>query len=1160
MNEIQEENFSGQAQRKTKYFYIDAVAYLDKRMLRLVKRVEVYNAGNAMAAKTIFTYDDYAAMGGMEFYNMPTNPYPPNHDANFNQNLTIRGNVTGVETFSSISPSVSTIKYSKYDIFGNIVEAQVSCCGVKSAHFGTTSGSATLYSQPDFLTDGRDGITPFLKTSYQYNFYTGLVNQMTDANNQTTTFEYDAALRPLRLTLPTGTTTETKFDKAANGTDLLPYTDKVSYTDAGGIPKTITTKSWFDGAGHTLRKGTGQGSSPTSYDAVKLVYDSLGRAIRQSNPYLGNLNGDGSPQHWTVNTYDDLGRTIEITLPDGQKVLTDYNGAEITITDQVGRKRKSEVDALGRLIKLTEQDPATGSLSVLTTYSYDTFNNLTQVNQGNQTRTFQYDALSRPVLQNTPEEGTVTFTYTDFNSVLKRVDSRNVETHYSYDDLNRLKQVWYTGPGGNDSGTVRPPLPAGVEPTADVIIQYRTTAPGNGQVSRTDDSAGYETYIYDSFGRPTSMSRVITGSSATYTTAYEYNQIGQQTSITYPSGKKVRANYDARGRLIGLDKMNGPTVALSYMSQMQYNVSGQVEGLTLGNGIVEDYNYSAQRLQLDSQSATKGAATLMSLNYNYSASAGASGAATTSGNSGQLMSVSGTINGQGRNQTFTYDNLGRLKTSVGWAAGQTRRYEYDRWGNRTGMWDSISGGNQLQSVTLQQQTAGVPNNRVAAVNGLSQVYDIAGNLISDGEHNYSYDAENRLVKVDNGSSAVYSYDSANRRVKRQTPQGTTYYIWEGGAVIAEYTDSEPQGAGGVKYYLADRLSTKMMTNSTGGVLGTQDHLPFGEEAGAFGEVEKRQFTNYERDDETETDYAINRQYSHKTGRFMRPDPAAGSVANPQSLNRYAYAGNDPINSSDPLGLFTWPCIIDGINQPCQLALSIIQSGAFSSASISLNGSTQTINRADFSKFIPSNSEPVWDPELNSYVVDFGTIWFDYKGYEAAIQRFQAWVINATGGALSGFGTSLLYATAFENRISGTGQARLGRPRPKWPFWDRSFHFDGPHGNVSYPHFNAEFGPFRRFNHARIPSSLYRLGSTTALKTIGRGTVIVGVGLDIYDIATASPGSDRNRAIGGALGGWGGAALGAAIGSAIAPGIGTVIGGVIGGFFGSLGGQYAGKKF
>jgi RHS repeat-associated protein len=59
---------------------------------------------------------------------------------------------------------------------------------------------------------------------------------------------------------------------------------------------------------------------------------------------------------------------------------------------------------------------------------------------------------------------------------------------------------------------------------------------------------------------------------------------------------------------------------------------------------------------------------------------------------------------------------------------------------------------------------------------------------------------------------------------------------------------------------------------------------------------------YERDSETATDYAVNRQYNQSVGRFNQADPMSGSLETPQSLNRFAYVQNDPINSADPLGL------------------------------------------------------------------------------------------------------------------------------------------------------------------------------------------------------------------------------------------------------------------
>src|SRR5262249_31985663 len=219
-----------------------------------------------------------------------------------------------------------------------------------------------------------------------------------------------------------------------------------------------------------------------------------------------------------------------------------------------------------------------------------------------------------------------------------------------------------------------------------------------------------------------------------------------------------------------------------------YNNASQMTSFNLANGVNETYGYDAQRLQMTSQTATKGASTLMSLTYSYSASAGASGTGTTAGNSGQLMSTTGTINGASRNQTFTYDTLARLVTAAGWAAGTNRRFAYDRWGNRTGMWDAVSGGTQLQSIAIASP-GGTPNNRISTVNGINYTYDFSGNCTGDGLHTYAYDGEGRQASVDSGTTSSSAYDSNNWRVKKVAGGVTTHYVWEGAQVIAEYNGS-----------------------------------------------------------------------------------------------------------------------------------------------------------------------------------------------------------------------------------------------------------------------------------------------------------------------------------------------------------------------------------
>jgi RHS repeat-associated protein len=216
-------------------------------------------------------------------------------------------------------------------------------------------------------------------------------------------------------------------------------------------------------------------------------------------------------------------------------------------------------------------------------------------------------------------------------------------------------------------------------------------------------------------------------------------------------------------------------------------------------------------------------------------------------------------------------------------------------------------------------TASVANNRLASVNAVSYSYDASGNLTNDGTHTYQYDGQGRQVSVDSGAAATSVYDANNWRVKKVAGGVTVHCVWAGSQVIAEYNAStggliaeyvyagsrmvaREQG-GLLRYYHQDRLSTRLISDASGAVMGTEDHLPFGEEAGVVGESEKHRFTTYERDSESNTDQAINRQHQFTTGRFMQADPMQGSLSNPQSLNRYTYALDDPINLNDPLGLY-----------------------------------------------------------------------------------------------------------------------------------------------------------------------------------------------------------------------------------------------------------------
>src|ERR1017187_1000625 len=91
----------------------------------------------------------------------------------------------------------------------------------------------------------------------------------------------------------------------------------------------------------------------------------------------------------------------------------------------------------------------------------------------------------------------------------------------------------------------------------------------------------------------------------------------------------------------------------------------------------------------------------------------------------------------------------------------------------------------------------------------------------------------------------------------------------------------------------------------GSVEGSYTSLPFGDGFSVSGtDADPYHFAMLDHDSESYTDHAQFRQYSNEQGRWHSPDPYSGSYdpGDPQSMNRYAYAGNSPLGAIDPLGL------------------------------------------------------------------------------------------------------------------------------------------------------------------------------------------------------------------------------------------------------------------
>ncbi|MCI0564002.1 MAG: hypothetical protein MN733_36465, partial [Nitrososphaera sp.] len=246
---------------------------------------------------------------------------------------------------------------------------------------------------------------------------------------------------------------------------------------------------------------------------------------------------------------------------------------------------------------MTEQN-GSGTLSQETDYSYDLLDRLVEVDQGGQLRKYKYDLLGRLLYEKIPEQtatindGTGTywtskFTYTSFNAVDTKTDARGVITTYGYDALHRLTSVSY-----NTSGA------SGVATTKTVTYGYGTTGVEKGLLTSVEvgslSTGGYkEEFNYDIYGRAESVERHFS-TTRVYTTDYEMNEAGQRKEITYPSSRVINYGYDAKGRM----SSGGG------LSNIAYNIAGQVISSEMANGVEEEFGYDAARLQMTSQTAS----------------------------------------------------------------------------------------------------------------------------------------------------------------------------------------------------------------------------------------------------------------------------------------------------------------------------------------------------------------------------------------------------------------------------------------------------------------------------------------------------------------------------------------------------------------------------
>jgi RHS repeat-associated protein len=795
--------------------------------------------------------------------------------------------------------------------------------------------------------DNKDGGTTVGSTAYKYDLLwrnAQVSNPFAPgATPVYTTFTYDGLGRATQIAAPSAGYTQLQY--SGNSVTITDPSGKIrkNYTDALGRLIEVDEPGWGDaepGMG-TITIGGSEHSVCTIFfnnvchhtvfdsGSVNLTvngstktatYISTSTTSSVASDLAGFINGDTLfPVTATVSgsslvlTARASGATTNYSLSSSATTSdpTDFSGPSFGITLPTPASLSGGVGA-------TPQSSPTLTRAFVTTYAYDLLNNLTSaalaattgplsgVTHAGQPHSYTYDGLGRLTSSVTPEAGTVTTFYTDaggnvcaINASLpcRRQDARGILKTLTYDGVNRPLTISYS------------------DTTPGVTFAYDaggSAAFALGRLTSISENSNSQTYTYDNLGHVKSVTQNI--DAVAYPVQYTYNLLGQVATTTYPSGRVATQSYSSIGQMASL--ASGGT---TYLNSLSYNAAGQMLGMTLGNGIQGSFSYNDHQ-QIAALRYFKSGVTPDPLNLGYDYTS-----ATQLNNNGQIQAVhyftQPGVEDLTKTELFTYDPWSRLAAAQTGTVNTTTletwslTWGYDRLGNRkqqTLVNGDMPGGVGQPNFTMDENT-----NRIT---GFS--YDGAGNLSGDSAFTYTYDGASRMKQaqqVASPNTITATTYFGQLRIKKVVGSNTTRYIYSGSMPIAEYANGSLSkeylyagssllatiAGASTTYHHPDHLSIRAETDASGTPINSIGNLPYGDPW--YGtSVDQFKFGNYVRDNssgETGLDYAQARFYSTAMGRFMNEDPIGGMLSTPQSLNSYSYVGGDPVNRTDPTGMY-----------------------------------------------------------------------------------------------------------------------------------------------------------------------------------------------------------------------------------------------------------------
>lgn len=790
--------------------------------------------------------------------------------------------------------------------------------------------------------NGLPGPLATWRTEYTYDLNDRLV-AIKDSKGNTKTMSYDGLQRMVAVSDPDRGAIVVKYDEASN---IIETTDNkgqtIAYTYDGvnriktedyrdGGPRLYEVEYFYDEPPTDVDLGDGSTATATNTKGqIAFVrdesgeshysYDTRARLDRETRRLIEDT-ADAMVSYTTRFTYDSADRLISVTYPDGDSVTNAYNSRNLLSRIQ-GAVAGDVVQSI--LYRPSGQFEAVHwGNGVTTAYSYDPRMRLTNLEtgkaQGRRYIDYEYTFDAASNLQGIDDQR-------DLSGEPDAVNRLNRQ-QFSYDSLYRLTQVVYPTPGSG--------LPRQISYQYDRIGNLLRQSSDITHVDQGQQVADLGTLAYGGEGGssnragrlpadppgPHALTSVTPTSGNSESRAYTYDANGNVTA----SGSR-QYSWDFKDRLVAVED---PTMRAEYVYDYK------------DRRAIKRVSTKASSTHSASQQTTRYIGKYFEVREHEQPTKYVFHQGT------RLARITGSLSANTRIQRLKLRpgwNLCSLAVTAADALSQITNSAIVhpqavlRWNEQDPSWKPVTSEETLSAgaiLWLYASTHGTlilkgsysdPTNRVVGAGGVFcsasglEAWDLrsvlAGRLATAS---WRFDASGQVWRM-------YSPPLLNPGLPAAEvlPPGSAVFLSSEAASELEAPDATLR----IRYYHPDHLgSSSVITDAAGELVEETAYYPFGEPRVEYrprGVDEPYKFAQKERDRETGLHYFSRRYLAGNLARFISVDPKYSApgfltpeelsafISEPQDLNLYAFARNNPLRYADPTGLGVFDFISDNL--------------------------------------------------------------------------------------------------------------------------------------------------------------------------------------------------------------------------------------------------------